>query len=157
MRLKIRFISNMPRLNFTECQKKIVAARQKWMCSVCNTMLTSTYQVDHTKALCDGGANILSNATAMCPNCHAVKTQNEHIERTTEEVDAALLYATREDVVHAGKATCSLCHVTRNVRNDHMVCREIEMPGSQALAVRRQLQQFAFVTRKLNATELPRA
>jgi len=67
--------------HFTESVKKQIASRQRWCCSACESLLDSTYQVDHTIALCDGGEDSVANATAMCPNCHARKTQRENIER----------------------------------------------------------------------------
>lgn len=67
---------------FTESMKKIVAARQQWKCSECRELLESTYQIDHTIPLWKGGLDCFeTNATALCPKCHAVKTQREGIER----------------------------------------------------------------------------
>ena len=61
--------------------KKQVAARQEWKCNGCYNILTSSYQVDHTTPLWAGGADDESNLTALCANCHSIKTQNEAIER----------------------------------------------------------------------------
>ena len=65
----------------SEAVKKQVAYRQQWKCSVCRELLPPSYQIDHTIPLCDGGADDESNTTAMCPTCHANKTQQEHINR----------------------------------------------------------------------------
>lgn len=68
--------------SFTEAQKKIVAARQKWTCAGCDEMLDSTYQIDHIVPLWKNGPDCyVTNAQALCPRCHAKKTQNEGIER----------------------------------------------------------------------------
>ena len=103
------------RRHFTESVKKQIASRQRWRCSACDSLLDSTYQVDHTLALCDGGEDSSNNATAMCPNCHARKTQCENIEqndgmalersrkresferRVREEEEASRLTKTRKD------------------------------------------------------------
>jgi len=61
--------------------KKQVAARQEWKCYSCCNILSSSYQVDHTIPLWDGGADDEKNLTALCANCHSTKTQNEAIER----------------------------------------------------------------------------
>ena len=61
--------------------KKQVAARQFWKCHSCNQMLQSSFQVDHTIPLWMGGEDNESNLTALCANCHSIKTQNEAIER----------------------------------------------------------------------------
>ena len=135
------------RRTLTDCQKRVVAARQLWRCSCCRVLLTSANQVHHTVALCDGGEDAISNASAMCPNCHALKTQREHLARTAQATDTALEYTTREDRISNGTATCSRCHQTRAQNRDHPVCHEIEMPGARIQAVRRQLQLYAFAPR----------
>lgn len=61
--------------------KKQVAARQCWKCYTCEEMLQSSFQVDHTIPLWAGGKDDESNLTALCANCHSIKTQNEAIER----------------------------------------------------------------------------
>ena len=61
--------------------KKQVAARQCWKCYTCEEMLQSSFQVDHTIPLWAGGEDDESNLTALCANCHSIKTQNEAIER----------------------------------------------------------------------------
>lgn len=63
------------RRRVTERVKKMVAAEQQWRCSSCDALLTSSFQVDHTVALWKGGTNDRSNLSAMCPTCHANKTQ----------------------------------------------------------------------------------
>jgi hypothetical protein len=51
------------------------------MCSVCRELLQSAYQVDHTIPLWKGGEDAARNASAMCANCHALKTVDEAGER----------------------------------------------------------------------------
>jgi 5-methylcytosine-specific restriction endonuclease McrA len=34
----------------------------------------SMYQIDHIKELCNGGTNKPENLHALCPHCHAAKT-----------------------------------------------------------------------------------
>ena len=71
----------MIKRRFTQAQKKQVAARQKWTCLDCAKILPSSYQVDHIVPLWQGGEDNLENAQALCPDCHAEKTQHEAIER----------------------------------------------------------------------------
>ena len=61
-------------------------------CSSCKSILGSAFQVDHTTPLWKGGEDDISNATAMCPSCHAQKTQREEIE----QADAARERRVRE-------------------------------------------------------------
>ena len=44
-------------------------------------MLSEAFQIDHTVPLWKGGADEESNCSALCANCHAVKTQIEATER----------------------------------------------------------------------------
>ena len=113
---------------FTEAIKKQIAASQKWECSLCHALLESTYQVDHTVPLWDGGEDSVGNATAMCVSCHAVKTQNEAIERndrarlrsenirrekerkTWREEESRRVYSTQRD----GSVNCRDCGMLRS-------------------------------------------
>ena len=61
----------------SEATKKQVAASQAWRCSACTLLLPAAFQVDHVMPLAVGGSNDMSNLSAMCPNCHAAKTQAE--------------------------------------------------------------------------------
>ena len=66
---------------FTEAVKKQIAARQRWQCNLCFELLSAAFEVDHTVPLWNGGEDKPENASALCANCHAEKTQNEAIER----------------------------------------------------------------------------
>ena len=59
----------------SEAKKKRVAAAQQWVCAMCLQCLPAAYQIDHTVALRNGGCNNESNLQALCPDCHASKTQ----------------------------------------------------------------------------------
>jgi len=63
----------------SESKKKFVAARQKWLCNDCGTMLTATYEIDHIVRLDRGGTNQIDNLAALCPNCHRQKTMMENL------------------------------------------------------------------------------
>lgn len=73
----------------SEATKKIVAARQKWCCGACSMLLPSCFEVDHSTPLWDGGADDESNLRALCPNCHAQKTQLEAVARAKRRQEAA--------------------------------------------------------------------
>jgi len=59
-----------------------VAASQMWCCRICTEMLTGIFHIDHTVPLSFGGEDKLENVTALCVQCHAVKTQNEWKQRS---------------------------------------------------------------------------
>jgi hypothetical protein len=63
--------------SWTDTQKRAVAAEQGWMCRMCRTTLSATYQCDHIVPLHRGGPDTLQNAQVLCPDCHAKKTQYE--------------------------------------------------------------------------------
>jgi 5-methylcytosine-specific restriction endonuclease McrA len=60
--------------NVSESKKKYIASQQRWQCGNCNNLLDNTYEVDHIIPLYKGGSNELHNLTALCRNCHGVKT-----------------------------------------------------------------------------------
>jgi hypothetical protein len=59
-------------------QKKKIAEKQLYSCAQCKFFpLPSTYQVDHIVPHAVGGSDNPLNLQALCPNCHARKTQDE--------------------------------------------------------------------------------
>ena len=72
-----QLIAQPRRRRVTERVKKQVAADQQWKCSLCESVLSSAFQVDHVRPLWQGGTNERDNLTALCANCHALKTQQE--------------------------------------------------------------------------------
>jgi len=58
--------------------RTFVAASQKWKCKSCACLLDHCFQIDHTKPLCAGGTDKVSNLTALCANCHSRKTFQEY-------------------------------------------------------------------------------
>lgn len=74
----VQQLATQPRLRrVTESVKKRVAAAQRWQCAHCDAVLEATYQIDHRIPLWRGGSNEPDNLQALCPNCHASKTQAE--------------------------------------------------------------------------------
>lgn len=75
----------MKRKTLSEVSKRIIAAGQKYMCvgSVCNgrVLLPQTWELDHIYPLHLGGTNHINNLQVLCPNCHALKTQQEAMTR----------------------------------------------------------------------------
>ena len=132
----------------SEPEKKIVAARQHWKCNICRGLLPATYQIDHVVALVDGGPDDAGNAQAPCPNCHAEKTQVEHIRRVkiASSRSKEKMYEDREYIfVSKTRVVCTLCRRERPAAAEHSVCQAIEDPGFAARCVESRLSKFAFV------------
>lgn len=65
------------RRRVTETQKRIVAASQQWRCKKCDQLLSSAFQIDHIIPHSITFDDSYNNLVALCPNCHALKTQSE--------------------------------------------------------------------------------
>lgn len=65
--------------NVSGLMKKKIAAAQGWKCGGCKSLLDETYEVDHKRALFNGGTNDESNLVALCPHCHRKKTVQERL------------------------------------------------------------------------------
>lgn len=61
----------------TQTDKKSIAHKQDWKCKKCGKSLPVGYHVDHIKEFSAGGSDNPSNLQALCPNCHAEKTEND--------------------------------------------------------------------------------
>jgi len=57
--------------------KRMVAAKQQWLCGNCKKVLQAAFEVDHIIALSRGGTNQESNLVALCRDCHGEKTFRE--------------------------------------------------------------------------------
>ena len=61
----------------TPLVKKRVAAKQKWRCASCQSLLDETFELDHRRALFAGGTNSESNLQCLCKRCHVMKSALE--------------------------------------------------------------------------------
>ena len=100
--------------NVSEALKKTVAASQKWQCNICHELLESTFQVDHIRDLQFGGSNARDNLQALCVGCHAKKTQEAHLRKRQQFIDA-LQGKTKQ----RRENYCARCEVTFSVYFNH--------------------------------------
>ena len=68
---------NKKKRTLTPADKKRIAAKQRWKCNKCRKALPARYHVDHIKQFSKGGDDRASNLQALCPDCHANKTEDE--------------------------------------------------------------------------------
>lgn len=66
----------------SESKKRYVAYSQGWMCASCGNQLNHTFEVDHKHRLEFGGSNDISNLSALCRNCHGLKTSQENMAKS---------------------------------------------------------------------------
>jgi hypothetical protein len=57
--------------------RKVVASEQQWRCNNCDNLLPPNFEIDHLKAVCEGGTNDRENLQALCRACHGIKTTND--------------------------------------------------------------------------------
>lgn len=81
----------MPR-NVATLTKRRVAARMKWRCNKCDTLVDEYYEIDHTIPLAEGGSNKLDNLQLLCSTCHKTKTRDEAI---ANEPSLSIFYCER--------------------------------------------------------------
>lgn len=65
--------------NVSETLKKVIAARQQWLCDKCLIVLPPHFEVDHIVSLADGGSNEPSNLRALCRECHGWKSVSDRL------------------------------------------------------------------------------
>ena len=128
---------------------KVVAASQRWRCGDCDDLLPAAFQIDHRVPLWQGGPDRLDNLQALCPNCHAAKTQREAIARrlASERADKQTEYDDRNDVVVNGQLRCDRCLQLRPLTAPHPVCWPIEQTYGHGDRIPTLLARFAFTPR----------
>jgi 5-methylcytosine-specific restriction endonuclease McrA len=57
--------------------RKVVASEQQWRCNNCDNLLPPNFEIDHLKAVCEGGTNDRENLQALCRACHGIKTTTD--------------------------------------------------------------------------------
>jgi 5-methylcytosine-specific restriction endonuclease McrA len=67
------------RIKFSNDQKEKICKAFKYACNICKCCIkTEAYEIDHIRALSNGGTNETNNLQPLCKACHLVKTSNEH-------------------------------------------------------------------------------
>ena len=71
------YLRNPDSRRVTNRTKKEVAARARWTCEICATIVNANYEIDHIVPLYRGGDNSCTNLQCICPDCHRTKTAND--------------------------------------------------------------------------------
>ena len=76
--LKVNFFEMQNgRINFTKTQRKQVSKRFNNKCATCKECLDK-FEIDHIRALANGGTNDMKNLQPLCKSCHKIKCSGEH-------------------------------------------------------------------------------
>lgn len=70
----------------TAADKKRIAAKQGWKCRRCGKPLPARFHIDHIKEFSAGGSDRESNLQALCPNCHAEKTEEDRHKKKQRKI-----------------------------------------------------------------------
>ena len=70
----------------TAADKKRIAAKQGWKCKGCGQILPPRHHIDHIKEFSTGGSDRESNLQALCPNCHAHKTEEDRHKKKQKKI-----------------------------------------------------------------------
>ena len=77
----------------TDNQKADIVVKQKGRCASCSEKLGKKFDLDHRKAIANGGTNAVENFQALCPSCHQDKTSYElHSGYTFRSSFASILH-----------------------------------------------------------------
>jgi len=106
----------------SESIKKQVAYKQSYKCAVCLILLPPSYQIDHIIPHSISGDDTIDNLTALCPTCHANKTQKEH---------SRILYYKKKSAVVEKK----ICYFCFEVDDHSHICDKIckDIPRKQTI------------------------
>tara|TARA_Y100000590_G_scaffold429904_1_gene542939 strand:- start:3357 stop:3557 length:201 start_codon:yes stop_codon:yes gene_type:complete len=62
---------------FSFRQRRILALVAAGRCQHCKEKLTKSFHADHITAFSKGGATVIENGQALCPNCNLKKGVNK--------------------------------------------------------------------------------
>ena len=91
---------NVERVRFDEKFRATIFKEQNKCCQLCKEKLEiNNFQIDHIKALANGGTNDLINLQILCKPCHFVKTQEESANGWVKESDTLSSFNSQTDKV----------------------------------------------------------
>ncbi len=73
------------RKKLSDTVRRQIAADQTWHCALCRQVLSAHFEIDHVKALANGGRDERRNYQALCANCHAKKSYYDLAPHVYEE------------------------------------------------------------------------
>ena len=91
-------------------EKTQIKKRQKYKCANCGMDISKLARIDydHITPISMGGTNDLSNFQALCPNCHAEKTQMDRVKIARARRQQKKAASTKKKVKKKPTYTCKL-------------------------------------------------
>ena len=103
-----------------ESIKKQIAYKQNYKCFECNNMLPPSYQIDHIIPHAISFDDSITNLNAMCPNCHANKSQKETMR--------IIQYKNMKSNFQGNYNICWFCLETYEMEHDcNKICKDIDI------------------------------
>ena len=78
-----KFTKKIPKRKLSRSMRTELAYRQQYKCRMCQILLPPDFEVDHIKALEDGGEDIASNLQCLCVPCHKKKTRLNRLRKSS--------------------------------------------------------------------------
>ena len=91
---------NVERVRFDKPFRLKLFNKQGKCCQLCKSKLEINYvQIDHIKALANGGTNDIENLQILCKECHYTKTKDEAENGWVKESDTQSSFNSQTDAV----------------------------------------------------------
>ena len=84
-----KFIKKIPKRKLSRSMRIELAYRQEYKCRTCAILLPPDFEVDHIRALEDGGEDVASNLQCLCVPCHKTKTRLNRLRKTRQFAEEA--------------------------------------------------------------------
>ena len=85
-----RYTKKIPKRVLSRSLRIEIAYRQTYACNICGLFpIPPDFEVDHIRALEDGGKDVASNLQALCVSCHKQKTRLNRLRKTPQFAEEA--------------------------------------------------------------------
>ena len=110
---------NVNRVRFDKPFRLKLYKQQGKCCQLCKNKLEINYvQIDHIKALANGGTNDIENLQILCKPCHYVKTKEEAENGWVKESDTQSSFNSQTDVVFNSELSKVWAFVEKKTKED---------------------------------------
>ena len=99
--MRTKFMTT-PRVRFDKDFRKKLFKDSGKCCQICKDVMkmSDNYEIDHIKALANGGSNDVSNLQVLCKGCHHNKTKDEAEEGWVKQSDTESSFNSETSKIH---------------------------------------------------------